>query len=161
MLGAFEFKERDMIEIHYEMEHFSVQLKVFLRTKFYLWLSTNFSRTDILLHICQFIAHSILMTRWDVWTVAELWLRSSSYDLGCTYMGLVPWAPVALLMNISIFKSLLFTLTIGGFLYGMARGQVLQVSASRKANVAYKRWRLLQLMHIPHLRNSRLIPYFS
>ena len=115
MLCAFEFKERDMIEIHYEMEHFSVQLKVFLSTKFYLWLSTNFSRTDILLHICQFIAHSIVMTRWAVWTVAELWLRSSLYDLGCTYRGLVPWAPVALLMNISIFKSLLFNLTIGIF----------------------------------------------
>ena len=69
MLSLFEFKEGCMIEIHYEMEHFSVQLKFFLHRKFYLWLCTKSSRTYILLHIWQLIMHFILMTRWAVWAV--------------------------------------------------------------------------------------------
>ena len=85
-----------------------------------------------------------------LWTLPSLELRNCSLttnslptprDSAGTYSTLIRWAPLALPMSVSVLKLLLSTMTIGGFPYAMPRGQVLEVSTSRKVKMTYKRRR--------------------
>ena len=87
------------------------------------------------------------------WAVVESLLLSSSCNSGCTYSTFVWLAPVALPVSVSVLKLSLFAMTIGGFPYTMSRGQALEISASCKALMEYKRRKMLWLMHIPYLCN--------
>ena len=141
MLSLLEFKEGCMIEIHYEMEHFSAQLKFFLHRKFYLWLSTKSSRTYILLHIWQFIIHFILMTRWAVWAVALTYGYILPRTIWVTRIGRsfhghqldYQWAYQFWNRRYSLWLLEAFRML----------WQVLELSASRKAHVTNKSWGLL------------------
>ena len=60
-----------------------------------------------------------------------------------TYHTFVRWAPIVLPVSLSILKSLFSTMTTGECPYAMPRGQVLEVSASCKTYMAYKKRRSL------------------
>ena len=106
-----------------------------------LWGDTYcFSFVNSLQFTSSSLDTSFLVT---YWVVIGSSLLSSSYDLDCTYSTFVQWAPAALPVSVSVFKSSLSTMAIGGFPYAMPRGQVLKVLAFRKAHMTYKRMRSL------------------